>query len=156
MKFNDIYDSARPYIACFVIFRRGSKIAMLERKNTGWMDGHYGLPAGKVEYGETYASATIREAREEAGVEIALDQLRFAHIAHRHGVEGVGFMDWVDVYFIAEHWEGEPYNAEEHKAEKLEWLEINDLPENVVPAQKDVLEHIADNVSYSEFGWTEK
>jgi 8-oxo-dGTP diphosphatase len=153
MKFHDIYDSARPYIACFVILKRGSDIAMLQRKNTGWMDGYFGLPAGKVEYGETYEQAAIREAKEEAGVDITLDNLRFAHIAHRHGEEGFGFMDWVDVYFVADHWEGEPYNAEEHKAEKLEWINLQHVPESVVPAQRDALECIAKNSMYSEYGW---
>lgn len=48
MKFEDIYpEVARPYVAAFVILRRGSKVAMVLRKNTGWMDGHYGLPAGR-------------------------------------------------------------------------------------------------------------
>ena len=70
MKFDDKYDSARPYIACFVILRKGNKVAMVLRKNTGWMDGYYGLPAGKVEYFEHFTAGAAREAKEEAGVDI--------------------------------------------------------------------------------------
>lgn len=71
MKFEDIYpEVARPYVAAFVILRRGSKVAMVLRKNTGWMDGHYGLPAGKGEWFEPFTDAAIREANEEVGVKI--------------------------------------------------------------------------------------
>lgn len=153
-KFEDKYSTARPYIACFVILRRSDSTAMVLRKNTGYMDGYYGLPAGKVEYGETYAQGAMREAKEEAGVDVDINDLKFVHIAHRHGVESNGFMDWVDVYFEANNWQGEPYNAEEHKSERLDWVDLNSLPENVVPPQLSALKLIAKGVTYSEYGWS--
>lgn len=153
MKFDDRYDSARPYIACFTILRDGDKVAMVLRKNTGWMDGFYGLPAGKVEYGEPYVDGAVREAKEEAGVAILAEDLRFVHVVHRHGEEEGVFMDWVDVYFEASKWVGEPHNAEEEKSERLDWLDLNELPENIVPPQLDALQHIAKNIHYSEYGW---
>jgi ADP-ribose pyrophosphatase YjhB (NUDIX family) len=147
------YDSARPYIACFIILQKGNKIAMVLRKNTGWMDGYYGLPAGKVEYGEPYAVGAIREAKEEAGVDIKLADISFAHIAHRHEEDDKEFMDWVDVYFRADRWTGEPYNVEEDKSERLDWLDLSNLPENIVPPQRFALLNINKGVNYSEFGW---
>lgn len=153
MKFEDIYDSARPYIASFVILRRGNKIAMIVRKNTGWMDGFYALPAGKVEYNETILEAAAREASEEAGVVVEPKELKAVHTAHRHGMQGKGFMDWVDTYFESTVWQGEPHNAEPLKSEKLEWVDINNLPKNVVPPQLDALKRIAKGEIYSEFGW---
>jgi len=147
------YDSARPYIACFVILRRGDKIAMVLRRNTGWMDGFFGLPAGKVEYGEPYASGAIREAKEEAGVDISLGNLNFVHIAHRHDENNEEIMDWVDVYFEAIKWQGDPHNAEKEKSERLDWIDLKNLDENIVPPQKAALEQIAKGKSYSEYGW---
>lgn len=152
-KHSEKYDSARPYIACFVILRKGNKVAMVLRKNTGFMDGDYGLPAGKVEYGEPYALGAAREAKEEAGVDTSLDDLRFVHVAHRHGESEEVFMDWVDVYFEADSWQGEPHNAEEHKSERLDWLDIDNLPENIVPPQRAALLEIAKGNYYSEYGW---
>ena len=100
-KFQDIYDSARPYTACFAILMNDDKIAMVLRKNTGWMDGHYGLPAGKIEYHETFTQGAIREAKEEAGVDINAEHMRVAHFVHRHAEEPDGqFMDWVYIYIL--------------------------------------------------------
>jgi ADP-ribose pyrophosphatase YjhB (NUDIX family) len=153
MKFDDKYDIARPYTACFVILRRNNKIAMILRKNTGWMDGHYGLPAGKGEWHETFTEIALREAREEAGVKILPKSLRMIHLAHRRSNNDTHFMDWVDVYFEADRWQGEPYNAEPEKSDRLEWIDLGNLPDNVVPSQRAALESIAKGEIYSEFGW---
>ena len=147
MKFK--FDSAAPHIACFTVLRRGNTIACILRKNTNWMDGYWGLPAGKVEWGEPYTHGAVREAKEEAGVDVALEDLRHLHTCHRHSDD----TDWVDIYFEADKWQGQPYNAEEHKSERLEWLDLNNLPENVVPSQRHALEQIAKGIVYSEFGW---
>lgn len=156
MKFENKYpEVARPYTACFTILRKDNKIAMVLRKNTGWMDNHYGLPAGKGEWFETFTTGASREAKEEAGVDIDLASLRFVHMAHRHGEDWTTkkFMDWVDVYFEADKWSGEPFNAEEEKSERLDWLDLNDLPVNIVPAQRDALIQITKGKYYSEYGW---
>jgi 8-oxo-dGTP diphosphatase len=152
-KHSDKYDSAKPYIACFVLLQKDNEIAMVLRKNTSWMDGYYGLPAGKVEYGEPYTLGAVREAKEEAGVDIELENLEFVHVAHRHGEENDEIMDWVDVYFKASKWTGEPFNAEEDKSERLDWLDLNNLPENTVPSQRTALQHISKGELYSEYDW---
>ncbi len=154
MTFDDKYpDIAKPYTASFVILRRGSKVAMVLRRGTGWMDGHYGLPAGKGEWHEPFSQGAVREAKEESGVDIDIKDLRVVHVVHRHAEYDELFMDWVDVYFEADKWEGEPYNVEVDKSERLDWIDLDNLPENIVPTQRDALEHIARGEFYSEYGW---
>lgn len=154
MIFDDKYpEIARPYTACFVILRRENKSAMVLRTNTGYMDDHYGLPAGKGEWNEPFTQGAIREAKEESGVDISPEDLRVVHTVHRHASYDGKFMDWVDVYFEADNWDGEPYNAEPEKSSRLDWLDINNLPENIVPPQLSALEAIARGESYSEHGW---
>lgn len=153
MTFDDKYTSARPYIAAFAILRDKNKIAMVLRKNTGWMDGYYGLPAGKVEYDEPFTVGVIREAKEEAGVDISLADIKIVHTAHRHADNGKEFMDWIDIYFEVSKWQGEPHNAEPDKSERLDWLDIDNLPENIVPSQHSALSAIAAGEAYSEYGW---
>ena len=114
------------------------------------MNGYYGLPSGKVENGETYMQAAVREAKEEAGVEIKLKDLRYLHVTHRQEPE----MTWVDVYFEAKKWQGEPFNAEPNVHEKLDWLDPNNLPKNVVLSVRFVFEQIQAGNTYAEFGWS--
>jgi ADP-ribose pyrophosphatase YjhB (NUDIX family) len=121
---------------------------MIVRKNTGWMDGYYGLPSGKVEWGETFSQAAIREALEEVGVGVGIAGLVPVHVAHRHSED----TDWVDVYFEVSTWT-EPFNAEPEKSEKLEWIELSNLPDNVVPSIRQALLEIQNKNHYSEFGW---
>lgn len=153
MKFLDIYDTARPYLASFVILRQDDKVAMVLRQNTDYMNDHYGLPSGKIEWDETFLSGAVREAKEEAGVDIKPEDLIIAHVGHRHSPEGEGFTDWVDMYFEARKWEGEPHNAEPEKSKQLDWLSLKDLPENIVPHQRAALLSLTKGELYSEFGW---
>lgn len=145
------YDSATPYISAFVLFRKGDKAAFLMRQNTGWMDGYYDIVAGKVESGETYRQAAVREAKEEAGVDIRSEDLTHLLTAHRNSDN----MTWVDVVFEVRQWRGELYNAEPHKHGSLDWLDLDNLPDNIAPPGRYRLEQIAAGNSYAEYGWPE-
>lgn len=143
------FDTAAPYIACFVILRRDNTVAFVKRKNTNYMDGHYGLPAGKVEWGERYTHGAVREAHEEVGVTIDPKDVRFAHVCHRHDDNS----DWIDILFEVSQWQGEVVNAEPEKCEEIAWLDMNNLPDNMVPAVRYCLEAIARGEQFSEYGW---
>ncbi len=142
------YTTATPYIASYVLARRDNKIVFVLRENTGWMDGYYGLPSGKVEKGETYSQAAVREAKEEIDIEIKSEHLKFTHLSHRKAEDA-----WVDVYFEAVSWQGEPINAEPGVHKEIAWLAVDNLPDNVVPAVRFVLEQIKAGNTYSEYDW---
>lgn len=145
------YDTATPYLAVYVLLRRGDDIAFVLRSGTDWMNGHYGLVAGKVEKNESFTNAAIREAKEEAGVTIKAEDLRAVLTTQRHHDDS----DWVDVIFEVSTWEGEPYNAEPHMHSELAWLDTNNLPENVIPANVFFLDCIKQGKTYAELGWDE-
>ncbi len=134
----------------YVILRHEGKIAFVMRQNTGFMDGFYSLPAGHVEDMETYKQAAVRETKEEAGVDIDEADLRYVHTVQRHGGDHVR----IDVYFEAEKWKGEPYNAEPERHSKLEWLDAGNLPnDEIQDYQARALQNIAKGEYYSQFGW---
>lgn len=145
-----IYDTAKPCLAVYVIFRRDNKVAFVLRENTDWMNNHYGLIAGKVEKNEACFEAAIREAKEEAGIDLTPGQLKPALTVYRNGRDGTF---WIDILFEAQDWQGEPYNAEPHKHSALEWLDPDNLPESTIPLNGFYLEQIKAGTIFAEWGW---
>ena len=149
------YHAASPAIAAFVIFRKHGKVAFLLRENTNWMNGKYGLPAGKVEPGESATAAAIREAREEVGVTINPHDLQHLLSVYRTSSNYGEDRPWVDIIFEATAWQGDLHNAEPHKHAELAWFDPANLPENITPYAQFFLDQIAAGHRYAEHGWPE-
>ena len=130
-----------------VIFKRGNKILLNLRQNTGYMDGWYWLIAWHVEKGETFSDAALREAFEEAWVQLKKESLQYVHTVHRVTWEG---MERVGVIFIVEVWPDEPYNAESEKCKQLLWCDIDILPENTIPYLITCIWNIQRGLWYTE------
>lgn len=131
-----------------VLLNRGDNILLLKRANTGYEDGKYHLPAGHKELGETISNATVREAKEEIGVDIDPKDLRLLHIMHNNSNnERIGF------FFEVSRWQGEPCNMEPNKCSELKWVNKNNLPENMVAYGKEAILRSNQGIVYSEFGW---
>lgn len=127
---------------------KDGKIVLLKRANTGYEDGKYGLIAGHADGDETATEAMVREAREEAGIEINPQDLEFRLVMHRKtDREQVGF------FFTAREYNGEPHNAEPEKCSELDWFALGNLPESIIPYIKKSIECIDKGVKYYEFGW---
>ena len=102
---------------------RGVEVLLLRRRNTGYRDGEYSLPAGHLDGGETVIAVGVREASEEIGVQIPPEALTFSSVMHRHEGE-----ERIDFFLVVERWEGEPYNAEPEKCDDLRWVSLSSLP----------------------------
>jgi 8-oxo-dGTP diphosphatase len=111
----------------FLLFVRGADVLLALRENTGYADGQWNVPSGKVEAGEDLLTAAVREAREE--VAVTVHEARLATVVHQLHPGGgrVGF------FFEVTTWSGEPTNAEPHKCGGLRWSPLTRLPENTVP-----------------------
>jgi 8-oxo-dGTP diphosphatase len=104
------------------------KILLLRRFNTGYEDGNYSVVAGHLNGGEGVKAAMMREAREEAGIKIAPDDLQVVGVMHRISDE-----ERIDFFLAARSWSGEVENREPHKCDRLAWFDMDDLPDNVIP-----------------------
>jgi 8-oxo-dGTP diphosphatase len=114
-------------LAAQVMIRRGNQIILLERQNTGYEGGNYGLPAGHIEFGETVKAAARREPNEEIGVDINEADLEVTGVMHR-----IKNVTHVDFFLICSEWSGEIYNREPEKCSDLKSVAINNLPSNMV------------------------
>jgi len=135
-------------VSAYLVLRRGDEVLLLLRQNTGYMDGHYGLISGHVEQGESATDGMIREAYEEAGIQIHPEHLKVTHIMHRQS-ERLN----IDVFFECEKWEGEVRNCEPEKCAALKYFPQDSFPDNLIDYVQDALKSIENGSFYSEKGW---
>jgi ADP-ribose pyrophosphatase YjhB (NUDIX family) len=135
--------------AVYLILIKDGKTLLSRRYNTGWMDGKYSLVAGHLDGNETVFDTMIREAFEEAGIKIEKIDLKPVKVLHRNS----GDQEYMDFFFLAEKWEGEPTIKEPDKCDDMSWFPINDLPENILPYVKNVIENYKDGIAFIESGW---
>lgn len=139
-------------VSVYLLLRQKDEICLLLRQNTGYNDGRYGLIAGHVEDGESAIAGMIREASEEAGLELTASQLSIAHVMHRKTKENrLG----IDIFFNCHSWNGKLENKEPHKCAELAFCAIQALPANTIPYIAQVIQAVEKGEFYSEEGWIE-
>jgi 8-oxo-dGTP diphosphatase len=131
-----------------LIIIRDGRILLLLRANTGYEDNKYSVIAGHHDGNESLRVAMVREAREEAGLIIKSEDLKFVHVMHRNSDQ-----ERISFFFVPEKWVGEPENMEPDKCNDLSWFPLGNLPENMVVYVKKVIGYYQENIFYSEFGW---
>lgn len=139
------------YPACYGIIIREDKILFVLRENTSYMNGFYSLPAGRVEEGETFSNGCVREIEEEVGLRLSKEHITYALTLHRKTNTDKKY--WVDVFFKVSQFKGDPYNASPNEHSKIEWLPLNNLPDNIMDWQKAAINAFLDGKQYLEFGW---
>jgi 8-oxo-dGTP diphosphatase len=138
----------RPFSAVYLLLLNDEQVLLSKRKNTGHRDGEYSLVAGHIEKGESATEALVREAEEEAGIELNSQTLEPVHVIHRKSDNRV----YLDIYFTTEEWKGELENREPEKCAELAWFDRSQLPENTAPYVEQAIENISDR-AFSEYGW---
>jgi len=128
--------------AVYLVLCDGDDILLSKRQNTGYMDGMYSLVAGHVEEGESVVQAMMREAKEEAGIDIKEEDLDVLLTCHRIRQQ------YIDVYLSPMDYSGEITNVEPNKCEELKFFNEDNLPENVVPEVRAALQAISKGKNY--------
>jgi 8-oxo-dGTP pyrophosphatase MutT (NUDIX family) len=121
--------------AAYLILVTDGSILLSRRFNTGWRNGDYSLVAGHLDPGESIRTTMTREAKEEAGITIIQDDLKFVHVMQQY--ENAEYFDF---YFTASKWQGEPTNQEPEKCDDMRWFPLDNLPDNLVPNVKQAIE----------------
>lgn len=139
----------KPYAAAYLLLIKDDQILFMQRANTGYQDGNYGLVSGHFEGGETAKQCIIREAKEEAGITLSPEDLEVVHVMHRYSPT----REYIDIYLRAERWSGEIQNMEPNKCTDLRWFNRQNLPKQMIPEVTLALQHIQEHIAYGEFGW---
>lgn len=140
--------------ACYLFLTKDNEVLLQKRCNTGYKDGEYGLVAGHVEQGESFKQALVREAKEEIGIDLCVDDFEVVHVMHRmEQSDPPEIGERIDVFLKTKKYKGAIKNMEPHKCDDLSWFPINELPENTIIYIKFAIEKIKSKIFYSQFGW---
>ena len=136
-----------------LILTHYDRVLLALRAGTGYADGEFNLPSGKLETGEDAVSALIRETREEIGVHLTPDEPRMTATVHHRNTAGLAR---VGLAFAVEYdpdRHGLPVNAEPHKCAMIEWFPVDQLPANTYPYTSACVSAYRDRQPLRLSGW---
>ena len=136
-------------VAVHLFLIKDNKILLLRRFNTGYEDGNYSMVAGHIDGGEDVYTAMIREANEEAGINILLENLDVVQVMHRKKADE----ERIDYFFKCNKWNGNIKIMEPDKCDELIWVELDNLPHNMVDYVRAAINNYKNKITFSIYGW---
>lgn len=136
-------------VSVHLLLTQNNKILLMKRKNTGFADGFYSMPAGKLEPKESVKDAIIREAKEEIDIDIENETLKTIQVMNRNGID----RERIDYFFAVDKWNGKIKNNETNKCDDIQWFDIDNLPDNTIPYIKEAINNYIKKIDFSLFGW---
>jgi 8-oxo-dGTP diphosphatase len=125
------------------------------RANTGYGDGAYEPPSGRLAERETLVEAAVRVAAAQVGIEIDLAQVSLAHVLH--DVSGQGRMAF---FLTADGWVGEagavppnpgPPNPGPQSYSDFGWFPLTELPANMIDRARVAVRNFAAGARFSTY-----
>jgi 8-oxo-dGTP diphosphatase len=118
--------------AAVIIQNERGEILFLEQHN-----GVYGIPGGIVDAGETPPMAAIREALEEACIDVELE-----YIIGTYLLTGGGWPDIFATVYKANMSRGTPTAGDANEVTEILWRSPHDLPQPLVADAKAAIEDL--------------
>ncbi|NIH83726.1 NUDIX domain-containing protein [Amycolatopsis granulosa] len=141
----------RHLIDVHILLVDNGKLLLSRRRDTNpTFDGHWHLPSGKLDAGESVLHAAAREAQEEIGVLINPNDLNHVHTLH---VNGSGGEPRLGLFFLATHWTGEPVNREPDKCSAIAWFPLHNLPTNLIDYPAAGIHAYLTGQTFAIHGW---
>ena len=131
-------DQSYQVIAHAVLWRAtstGLQVLLQQRQRTGYLDGHWLYPGGRVELGERPQVTVYRESAEEVGVQIMQPRV-LACLSYAVSLRAVskpathqGRQSGVNFVFHSNCWQGEPSALEPHLHSAPKFFAVDQLPQ---------------------------
>lgn len=134
--------------AAHLFLMKDKQILLHLRKNSSF-ENMYGVIAGHIDGGESAINSIIREAKEEAGIDIKYEDVKMATFSHSNANN----REYVQFFFLCDKWSGDLKNMEPDKCGDLRFFSTENLPENIIPYIKKAIECTFGGIDYFEFGW---
>jgi 8-oxo-dGTP pyrophosphatase MutT (NUDIX family) len=131
----------------FAVVRKDNKVLALRRSGTGWLDGHWSLPAGAHDGGQSFLEGALRELEEETGLVGHKESCRLTHAQHVMTPKS----EWLALYFEVDGTEGVAQVQEPHKHDRVELCDLISIEEPVVPYVQEALKLMEKGVAFSVF-----
>lgn len=117
------------YVAVHGFFvNKKNQLLLLERKETGYMDGYFSVPAGHVGPQERVTDAMMREMKEEIGISVPVSMKHLKHVMLRMRED----REYIDYFFFFKQWKGKIVNKEPSKSAQLKWVNASALPRKTI------------------------
>jgi len=107
-------------------------------------EGTWTMPGGKLEFGESFEEASVREVLEETGLKVDKSKLKLISLAN----DMVTDAHFVTVGFLCTEFEGEPKVMEPDEITEWQWFDLEKLPEKLFFPSKKVLDNYFSGDTY--------
>lgn len=119
-----------------IIVNQDGKILVGKRK--GNHAPYYSIPGGKLDIGESFEEAAIREVKEETDLDVSSPAVvAVTNNLETYRKEGVHY---ISVILYTDKFSGEPKITEPEKCEEWVWVDPHNLPEPHFDASKNGVE----------------
>lgn len=125
---------------------KDNKVLMILRKNKPDA-GNYNLVGGRMEENETVSMAITREIQEEIGLDATNAEIEVVSSIHRVCDDGWNSIEYV---VTVKNLLGEPVNLEPQFCEKLEWIPLDNLPQNITAYARLAINNFLNGIPFAE------
>jgi len=115
-------------------------------KRLGSHSPYYSIPGGKLELGESFESAAIREVLEETGLKIS--KPRVVSVTNNLRTFASEDLHYISIILHTDVYEGEPIAMEPSKCAHWEWIYPDQIPHPQFDASEFALDCFLKNEFY--------
>lgn len=130
-----LHPAAIPRVGVGVLLVDSDRRVLLTLRKRPPEAGCWSILGGKLDFYERLQDCAVREAREEAGVEVEL--LRLLCVTD-HLLPGEG-QHWIAPAFLGRILSGVPANCEPEKTREVRWFPLHDVPQNLTITARNAI-----------------